>query len=86
LDEFFPLLNIFANEAASEGFSATIKAVFMVTALRRELEQKFLQTCTLFVEISAENLILLRHHTITISDSKNPFLLLRRNRHHNLHF
>lgn len=27
---FFPLLNIFANDAAREGFSATIKAVFIV--------------------------------------------------------
>jgi len=31
-DEFFPLLNIFANEAASEGFSATISATFMIPA------------------------------------------------------
>lgn len=30
LDEFFPLLNMFANEAASEGFSATISATFMI--------------------------------------------------------
>jgi len=29
-DEFFPLLNMFANEAASEGFSATISATFMI--------------------------------------------------------
>jgi len=31
-DEFFPLLNMFANEAASEGFSATISATFMIPA------------------------------------------------------
>jgi hypothetical protein len=31
-DEFFPLLNIFANEAASEGFSATIRATFIMPA------------------------------------------------------
>jgi hypothetical protein len=31
-DEFFPLLNMFANEAASDGFSATISATFMFTA------------------------------------------------------
>jgi len=29
-DEFFPLLNMFANEAAREGFSATISATFMI--------------------------------------------------------
>jgi hypothetical protein len=31
-DEFFPLLNMFANEAAREGFSATISATFMIPA------------------------------------------------------
>jgi hypothetical protein len=31
-DEFFPLLSMFANEAASEGFSATIRATFMIPA------------------------------------------------------
>jgi hypothetical protein len=31
-DAFFPLLNMFANEAASEGFSATISATFMFPA------------------------------------------------------
>jgi len=31
-DEFFPLLKMFANEAASEGFSATISATFMIPA------------------------------------------------------
>jgi hypothetical protein len=32
LDEFFPLLNMLAKEAANEGFSATISAVFMTKA------------------------------------------------------
>jgi hypothetical protein len=32
-DEFFPLLNIFANDAANDGFSATISATFVITDL-----------------------------------------------------
>jgi hypothetical protein len=35
--EFFPLLNIFANEAANEGFSATIKATFITAILHQAL-------------------------------------------------
>lgn len=37
-DEFLPLLKIFAKEAARDGFSATIKAVFIVKIYNKKID------------------------------------------------
>jgi hypothetical protein len=39
LDECFPLLNIFDNDAANEGFSATIKATFITALLHHSFNR-----------------------------------------------